>query len=581
MQGQFKRIEFGQTPSKPTQLNEFQSSQRQKYENVVTRPIYKETSRVQIEHTNLVSKELYELLIPVKVKQQNDDWNTQLNLKILLQQQPHGQMLHLELTDDTNYQFLQVLDLTENEFISLKNEQSLHVDFGTFPNKLADILQLCINSQKDEKVSFYVNLETKNNESTLAVIENNEFKRLTHLALRFRSATDEILKNFLSQKLAKERLECEELYKRNRKLDEGLQERNWENDNLRAELRKFQEERDSTVQQLLLEEQKKINELKEQQIAKETNFVRESEHERKLIIDKYEKTIHDLQHKNHQLYQSNQELTEIRNELSQSERELKNKLTNLNTEINQLYKEVSELRQTNKELDLLKYSQERNLIELRIQKESLEKIMNEKEQYIGNKQQLVENEKKQNSILEEQVQNQKKQLEKLENRLQQCSDEVVKGNQIIEKLQSELGKQKEKIKNKNSVVLQQEQAVQQLQDNNDQLHKQLNEVRREKDTYEIRLREIDSQNQDLKAKLVESQKLIESNNQMIQYLNKCLNDSKAAPQMPLAGTFKSNTFSKYTNPLQEDKSFHNTSVQYPQQNISQLSNATISNRFNF
>ena len=48
------------------------------------------------------------------------------------------------------------------------------------------------------QLSFYVNLETKNSESTLAVIENNEFKRLTHLALRFRSATDEILKNFLS-----------------------------------------------------------------------------------------------------------------------------------------------------------------------------------------------------------------------------------------------------------------------------------------------------------------------------------------------------------------------------------------------
>jgi spindle assembly abnormal protein 6 len=45
-------------------------------------------------------------------------------------------------------------------------------------------------------------LETKNGESTLAVIENNEFKKLTHLSLRLRAATDDILKHFLANKLA-------------------------------------------------------------------------------------------------------------------------------------------------------------------------------------------------------------------------------------------------------------------------------------------------------------------------------------------------------------------------------------------
>jgi spindle assembly abnormal protein 6 len=92
-----------------------------------------------------------------------------------------------------------VLDLSEGDFLTLKNEQSLHVDFASFPHKLADLLQLCINSHKDERVSFYINVEIRaNGECVFSVVENNEFKRLTHLALRFRSATDEILKNYLS-----------------------------------------------------------------------------------------------------------------------------------------------------------------------------------------------------------------------------------------------------------------------------------------------------------------------------------------------------------------------------------------------
>lgn len=65
-----------------------------------------------------------------------------------------------------------------------------------------------------------MNLETKNGESILSVVENNEFKNLTHLALKFRNATDEILKNFLAGKLAKCIMENEEYHKRNKSLNE-------------------------------------------------------------------------------------------------------------------------------------------------------------------------------------------------------------------------------------------------------------------------------------------------------------------------------------------------------------------------
>jgi spindle assembly abnormal protein 6 len=91
------------------------------------------------------------------------------------------------------------LDLTEGEFLVLKNEQSLHVDFLSFPHKLADLFSLCISSNKDERVAFYIAVDIRpNGEATFSVVENNEFKRLTHLSLKFKTATDDILKHFLS-----------------------------------------------------------------------------------------------------------------------------------------------------------------------------------------------------------------------------------------------------------------------------------------------------------------------------------------------------------------------------------------------
>ena len=51
--------------------------------------------------------------------------------------------------------FLYTLNLNETEFLTLKTEQSLLVDFQCFPSKLMELLELCINNQssKEEKVT--------------------------------------------------------------------------------------------------------------------------------------------------------------------------------------------------------------------------------------------------------------------------------------------------------------------------------------------------------------------------------------------------------------------------------------------
>lgn len=41
-------------------------------------------------------------------------------------------------------------------------------------------------------------MKSASGESIFNVVENNEFKKLVHLSLKFKTATDEVLKNFLS-----------------------------------------------------------------------------------------------------------------------------------------------------------------------------------------------------------------------------------------------------------------------------------------------------------------------------------------------------------------------------------------------
>ncbi len=65
-------------------------------------------------------------------------------------------------------------------------------------------------------------MKNSSGESIFNVVENNEFKKLVHLSLKLKTATDEVLKNFLSQRLGKEKVENEENRNRIKKLEDQL-----------------------------------------------------------------------------------------------------------------------------------------------------------------------------------------------------------------------------------------------------------------------------------------------------------------------------------------------------------------------
>jgi len=143
-------------------------------------------------------------------------------------------------------------------------------------------------------------------------VETNQFKALTHLSLKFREANDQSLKQYLAVRLAEERASNEKLRQRIDGLEDHLSAKNSDLERASMDLHKLQSDRDKTVEQLLLDEQKKLNELKETSFEREKAMQREFDSQKKELTSYYESNIKELQNKLERALKENSDLTNIK-----------------------------------------------------------------------------------------------------------------------------------------------------------------------------------------------------------------------------------------------------------------------------
>ena len=91
---------------------------------------------------------VYDRKVPVKVRQTGrDERVAELTIRVVMGvRASHGQrdrLMHIELTDDADLNFLFALDVTEDEFHELKQDQSLLVEFTSFAPKFCELLESC------------------------------------------------------------------------------------------------------------------------------------------------------------------------------------------------------------------------------------------------------------------------------------------------------------------------------------------------------------------------------------------------------------------------------------------------------
>ena len=84
--------------------------------------------------------------VPVILKlPEREDRNSTLTVDIVYSTtQPRNQkVLQIQLTDESDSYLLYTLDISEDEFHTIKTDQSILVDFPTFPSKLVELLRQC------------------------------------------------------------------------------------------------------------------------------------------------------------------------------------------------------------------------------------------------------------------------------------------------------------------------------------------------------------------------------------------------------------------------------------------------------
>ena len=59
------------------------------------------------------------------------------------------QTLRIELTSEEEFFFMHILEVTEEDFVTLKADQGILVDFLGFPGKIASLLERCSQALRE------------------------------------------------------------------------------------------------------------------------------------------------------------------------------------------------------------------------------------------------------------------------------------------------------------------------------------------------------------------------------------------------------------------------------------------------
>ncbi|KAJ1207268.1 hypothetical protein NDU88_002659 [Pleurodeles waltl] len=448
----------------------------------------------------------------------------------------HKKDLVVRLSDDADPFFLYNLALGEEDFQSLKNQQGLLVDFSAFPQRFIDLLEQCILEQEKQVPRFLLQLVTSSardcTSANLNVIETNPFKHLTHLSLKLLAGSDSDVKKYLAacikylkaeNSVLEEKLQRseEELSKRLTLTQQALAEKSKELDKLRNEWtsqssilanKHAQELAAERAQALQIQTQCQLQ-YEKQKNERETTSSRTAQH---------------LEARISELETANKDLTERKYKSESCIRELKAKLSGLEEEYQRTRQEVNSLRRENSTLDSECHEKEKLVNQLTTRTAVLEQELKDKEQVVIRTTNVCESAQEHKKRLEDSLEQKQLHIGKIETTVKSLSEELLKANEIIKKLQGDLKKLMEKMKLKNAVTMQQEKL---LGEKEQALQKEMSELNNVKQALIQKAEEalkLQEQLDKTGEKLEESKQLLKTNENVISWLNKQLNENKIA-----------------------------------------------------
>ncbi|KFR13458.1 Spindle assembly abnormal protein 6, partial [Opisthocomus hoazin] len=475
--------------------------------------------------------------------------NVRVNIELLSISNPvHKKDLAVRLTDDTDPFFLYNLVISEEDFqrqVNLKSQQGLLVDFSAFPQKFIDLLQQCIQEQNKDIPRFLLQLVSSasvldHTPVSLNVVETNPFKHLTHLSLKFLPGNDAEIKKFLASCLKCLKEDKIMLEEKLRKTEEDLtRQLGYTQQSLSEksrELDKLKNEWTSYTTALTNKHTQELANEKERALQAQAQYQQQHEQQKKELENLHQKSIQQLQNRLSELEVINKDLTERRYKGDSTVRELKAKLSGIEDECQRAKQEVLSLRRENATLDAECHEKEKVINQLQTRVAVLEQEIKDKDQLIIRTKEVLDATQEQKVILEEITEKKQIHVEKLETTIKSLSAELLKANDIIKKLQGDLKTLMSKLKLKNTVTIQQEKLLAEKEERLQKEQRELQEMGQSLRMKEQEVCKLQEQLETTVQKLEESKQLLKTNENVITWLNKQLNEVQMAKKLETSGS---------------------------------------------
>ena len=361
-----------------------------------------------------------------------------------------------------------------------------------------------------------------------SIVESNQFRELTHLALSLKNGTDKSVRLYLSSRLAQTMMQIENIQSLNRNqqkrcevaetnligVNKMLQDLTHSSEAEKRHIQYQSEER------LHAESNNRMTELNAMRATKEAEI--------KELNDQAQKSKALLENKIHVLEDINKKINDEKLTYENESERLSAKLGIQEASNKSMANELSTLHAQMEDLRSEKATTEKSLCQLQLQLASLENSNSSQEKAITETEAKRESAEMISANAKETLSRQNIQIDDLRRRLSEAELEVAKYKDLTSRYQTNRLEMKKKMKEKAEQLREkehkmtaQQHEVNELKRNVESLEQELNSAKRKMQVMELELN-------GTKHKMEEDKKKLENNQQVIAWLNKQTNSSNGA-----------------------------------------------------
>lgn len=403
---------------------------------------------------------------------------------------PSSNSLYIELTSESDLLFLYSLKLSEPDFHALKLEQRLLVDFNRFPEMVKQLLS--------QQMALVLQIE-EGKEAVLSITEANQFRELTHLSLKLKRGNDEAVKTHLANKLSRYKSATSDLEAEVSCLRSEVDRLRTDKDSSFTELSRLKYDSESAVSAIQASWKTQVAQLKEDH-ARELRQLHSSETGR--LSDEVKERESRMRELERQLEEFRINSVSLENNFRTSQRRVCSLERELEVSREQAKRKDAEAR----EITGHNFQLEKKVAQLTVEVNSLT------------------SQTQNSSQLEVSLSTSRASVAQFANRIKELESLVEGKEKQVSKLSMKNRELKLMVKETQGALLQQEQVVIGLNREVADQRIKAESSSAEKHNESSRVAVLNEEVSKLKSQLGESQQLLESNSQVISYLNKKLTD---------------------------------------------------------